>query len=190
MLQRPLYSLLFFIVALNAAGCAAPKGATIQEKKNYVLEMREETLAKLYKEKPYVKDQIRNSSGYGVFSNINTNLFLLSTARGYGVVKDNKTGKQTYMNMGQVGVGPGLGLKDFRVIIIFNDPKALAAFVEKGWEFGGHADAAAKSGEKGAALGAEAYVDQGILVHTLTEAGAALQATVAGTKYWKDKELN
>ena len=100
------------------AGCAAPKGTTLQEKRNYVLEMRKETLSKLYKEKPYVKKQILNAVGYGVFSNINTNLFLLSTARGYGVVKDNKTGKNIYMRMGQIGVGPGLGLKDFRAIII------------------------------------------------------------------------
>jgi len=27
-------------------------------------------------------------------------------------------------------------------------------------------------------------------IYTMTDAGAALQATVAGTKYWKDKELN
>jgi hypothetical protein len=27
-------------------------------------------------------------------------------------------------------------------------------------------------------------------IYTFTEAGIALQATVAGTKYWKDDELN
>ncbi|MDH5299330.1 MAG: YSC84-related protein [Desulfobulbaceae bacterium] len=178
------------VAVVLLAGCAAPKGSTLREKKNYVLEMRSEALAKLYKEKPYVRKQIENAEGYGVFSNINTNLFLVSTARGYGVVVDNKSGKQTYMQMGQLGVGPGLGLKDFRVVIVFNNRKVMNDFVAKGWEFGGHADAAAKSGEKGGAVGGEAYVAQGISVYTMTEAGAALQATVAGTKYWKDDELN
>ena len=178
------------IAALMVTGCAAPKGSTVAEKRDFIKDMRKETLAKLYQEKPYVKQQIKNAAGYGVFSNINTNLFLLSTARGYGVVRNNRTGKDTYMQMGQVGVGPGLGLKDFRAVIVFQDGETLNQFVEKGWEFGGHADAAAKSGEKGGAVGAEGYADQDISIYTITEAGAALQATVAGTKYWKDDELN
>jgi len=28
------------------------------------------------------------------------------------------------------------------------------------------------------------------VIHQFTEAGIALSATAAGTKYWKDKELN
>ncbi len=63
-------------------------------------------------------------------------------------------------------------------------------FVEKGWEFGGQADAAAKSGDKGAAAAGEAYIETDIAIYQITEAGVALQATVGGTKYWKDKELN
>lgn len=181
---------LLFVALPLLAGCAAPKGDTIPEKQNDVKKMRDQTLARLYKEKPQAKKHIAGSVGYGVFSNINTNLFLVSTARGYGIVRDSRSGRDTYMRMGQIGVGPGLGIKDFRVIIIFNSKEVMNQFVEKGWEFGGHADAAAKSGEKGGAVGAEGYVSRDILIYTLTEAGAALQATVAGTKYWKDGELN
>jgi hypothetical protein len=39
-------------------------------------------------------------------------------------------------------------------------------------------------------VGGEAYVEGDIIIYQLTEAGVALQATIAGTKYWKDKELN
>jgi len=36
-------------------------------------------------------------------------------------------------------------------------------FIESGWEFGGHADAAAKSGDKGAAAGGgEMYIEDDI----------------------------
>lgn len=171
-------------------GCAAPKGTTIQEKRNYVLEMKDQTLTKLYKEESQAKNEIQSAVGYGVFSSINTNLLLLSTARGYGVVKDNRTGKNIYMKMGEFGVGPGLGLKDFREIIIFNNAEKFNNFVEKGWDFGGHADAAAKSGEKGGSVGGEVSITEGVTIYTLTEAGAALQATVTGVKYWKDDELN
>ena len=36
-----------------------------------------------------------------------------------GVVKNNKTAKHTYMKMGEVGIGLGLEVKDFRVIFVF-----------------------------------------------------------------------
>ena len=94
------------------------------------------------------------------------------------------------MKMRSVGVGLGIGVKDVRAVFIFKNKRVLNEFVEKGWEFGGQADAAAKSGDKGAAVGGEAYVETGIAIYQLTEAGVALQATIAGTKYWKDKDLN
>jgi hypothetical protein len=62
-------------------------------------------------------------------------------------------------------------------------------FIESGWEFGAHADAAAKASDKGAAVWGEMLVDN-ISICQLTESGLALQATVKGTKYWKDDLLN
>ena len=46
------------------------------------------------------------------------------------------------MKMRTLGGGIGLGLKDFRAVIIFRNREDLEEFVEKGWEFGGEADAA------------------------------------------------
>jgi hypothetical protein len=69
----------------------------------------------------------------------------------------------------------------------------MKKFVESGWQFGGEADATAKSGKEGGSASKEAGVDTGanlFVIYQLTDAGVALQATVAGTKYWKDKELN
>ena len=84
----------------------------------------------------------------------------------------------------------GMGVKDVRAVFIFRNKGVMTDFVEKGWEFGGQADAAAKTGDKGAAVGGEAYADTDIIIYQLTEAGVALQATIAGTKYWKDEDLN
>ena len=50
-------------------------------------------------------------------------------------------------------------------------------------------DAAAKAGDRGAAVGGEAILD-GVTVYQLTESGLALQATVKGTKYWRSSDLN
>ena len=62
-------------------------------------------------------------------------------------------------------------------------------FINEGWEFGADADVAAKAGNKGGALGVEALLD-GITVYQLTESGLAVQATIKGTKYWRDNNLN
>ncbi len=172
------------------AGCATIKGNSLGEQRKYVLDMRDATLARLYNEKPVAKEQVKKAAGYGVFSNINSNIFLLSTGNGYGVITDNDNKKLTYMKMMTVGGGFGLGLKDFRSVIIFREREDMEKFVEKGWEFGGQADAALKSGDKGGAFSAAQSVDFDVITYQLTESGAALQATLQGTKYWKHKDLN
>lgn len=172
------------------AGCATIKGNNIVEQKEYVHDMKTETLTRLYNEYPVAKEQIKNSAGYGVFSNINTHIIFLSSGSGYGVVTDNQDRNPVYMKMGTLGGGFGLGLKDFRGVIIFRNREDMDKFVEKGWEFGGQADAAFKSGEKGGAYSAAKSVDMDIITYQLTENGAALQATLQGTKYWKHKDLN
>ncbi len=182
--------LTILLAAVLFAGCASIKGNTVAEQRQYVLDMRDEALARLYDEQPVAKEQIKGAAGYGVFSNINSNIFLLSTGSGYGVVTDNKGKNPTYMKMITVGGGLGLGLKDFRAVIIFRKREDMEKFVEKGWEFGGQADAALKSGNKGAAYSAAQTVDFDIITYQLTENGAALQATLQGTKYWKHKDLN
>jgi len=74
--------------------------------------------------------------------------------------------------------------------LIFNSKESLKTFVDSGWEFGGHADATAKAGESGGEVSGEGAIGSDIEVYAMTESGLALQATVAGAKYWKDKNLN
>ncbi len=175
--------------SLFVAGCATTGGSSVGEQRQSILAMKNETLQKLYKLKPDVKSQISKAVGYAVFSNANVNLLFASFGGGYGVVKNINSGKHTYMKMGEVGVGIGLGVKDFRIIFVFHSKAAMDQFVEKGWAFGGQADAAAKAGSKGAAVGGELTVDN-MTIYQITESGLALQATVKGTKFWKDDKLN
>lgn len=181
-----LYILLF---AFFLTGCATTKGTTTQDKRQAIHDMRKETLSDLYRVRPQAKSEIAKAPGYAVFSDANVNVIFASFGGGYGVAHNNKTGKQTYMKMGEVGIGLGLGVKDFRAIFIFHDENTMNHFIDSGWEFGAHADAAAKASDKGAAVGGEVLVDN-ITIYQLTESGLALQATVKGTKYWKDDALN
>ncbi|MFT5312302.1 MAG: lipid-binding SYLF domain-containing protein [Paraglaciecola sp.] len=175
-------------IFLAVSGCASNK-ATIPEQRMAVLTMSEQVLSELFAIKPSVQAQISQAAGYGVFDNANVNLLIASFGGGYGVVKDNTTGQQTYMKMAEAGLGLGAGVKDFRVVFIFHNNDVLKRFVDQGWAFGAQADAAAKAGDKGAAIGGEVTVDN-ITIYQLTKSGLALQATVKGTKYWQDDTLN
>ena len=192
--KRILLAVAAVLLALPAgAGLFGPKGDSVEEKRAKVRKDRDEILAKLYAAHPETKDKIKKAAGYGSFNNKNMNLFLLSTGHGYGMVVDNKTGKETFMAMGSIGGGLGMGAKDLSVVFIFKNSEVMTKFVESGWQFGGEADATAKAGDKGGGAAKEGGVDTGanaFEIYQITDTGAALQATVAGTKYWKDKKLN
>jgi lipid-binding SYLF domain-containing protein len=172
--------------ALLSFSVMADKQADRQE----VLDMKNEVLIKLYKEEPSVKDKIADAKGYAVFSNIGINLVFFSAGGGNGVVHDNSSGKNTYMNMGSAGIGIGLGVKDFSAVFIFHTRDALNSFIEDGWDFSGQADVAAKSGKKGAEGSKAVTAINGVSIYQMTENGLALQATLQGTKYWLDSDLN
>lgn len=182
--------LLILLSILLAFTCScASTGATKSEKQNAILKMADETLAELVHEKPHVKQQINASPGYAVFSNANVNIILASFGGGHGVVKNTAAGKTIFMRMGEVGVGVGAGVKDYRLVMIFQNQAVMDKFIDQGWVFGAQADAAAKASDAGGAAGGEAVVN-GIAIYQLTEAGLALQATVKGTKFWRDESLN
>lgn len=174
-------------LALLLEACAI--GRSPQEQRAAVLAMHDEVLTELYRIHPPARAEIEAAPGYAVFSNANVNLVLASFSGGRGVVQDRQSGRQTFMKMAEAGLGLGLGLKDFRAVFVFRDHATLVRFVERGWEFGGHADAAAKVAGQGGAVGGELLID-GIRVYQITRTGLALQATVKGSKYWKDEALN
>lgn len=183
---------LFTLVAtlVIIAGCGpSSKKYTLGERKQMIDNMAANTLQRLYVEEGSTKQDINNAAGYGVFSNANVNVIFVSGGGGYGVVVD-RAGRKTYMKMALGGIGLGIGAKDYRQVLIFRDENTLQNFVDKGWEFGGHADAAAKAGETGGEASGEGDINDDITVYSMTETGLALQATVTGSKYWKDKELN
>jgi len=151
--------------------------------------MKSEVLTQLFADKPDTRSQLSSAPGYAVFSNANVNLIFVSAGTGYGVVKNMNTGQYTYMNMAEGGIGLGLGAKDYRIVMVFHTTAAMNQFINSGWTFGGNADAAATAVEKGGSVEGEAYYGD-VSVYTFTETGLALQATVKGTKFWKDKKLN
>ncbi|NKB32107.1 MAG: hypothetical protein GKR91_03320 [Pseudomonadales bacterium] len=181
--------ILALITVLSACTATGMNRGSPEERRQAIQEMRNDVLSELYSIKPDTRVQIGSASGYAVFSNANINLILASFGGGIGVVHDNQNSRDIYMRMGEVGIGIGAGVKDFRAVFVFHDDDALDRFLDVGISVGGQADAAAKAGDLGAAVGGEAVVDN-VTVYQLTQSGLALQATVKGTRYWQDSQLN
>lgn len=193
------WSLTSTLFMLTATLCAPDAQAlfgdkSVDEQREQVLEMREETLARLYKEKPGAEELVEAAIGYAVFSNTGINVLLVSTANGKGIAHDNESDEDTYMNMFSAGGGLGLGVKKFSAVFIFHDRDAFDQFVDKGWNFTGQADAAAtsdsESGEQAGSMESAIGLNEGVTVYQMTKKGLALQVTLQGTKYWQDDDLN
>jgi lipid-binding SYLF domain-containing protein len=94
------------------------------------------------------------------------------------------------MKMIEMQAGLGFGVSKFRNIFVFETPAALEKFVNSGWQFGGQAQAAAKTAKDGGAMAGAASVDDGVWLYQLTEKGLNLSVTATGAKYYKDDKLN
>jgi lipid-binding SYLF domain-containing protein len=179
----------FLAIILLVSGLATAKDSP-DKKREKTRKMAAQTLQELYKLQPTAQAAIQKSAGYAVFNNMGTNILLLSTARGAGIAVSSKNKQETFMKMISAGAGLGIGVKDYRVIFVFETDDALEHFLNSGWSGSGQADAAAKAGEKGGAYSGAVEVEPGVWVYQITKNGLALQLTLQGTKYYKDDDLN
>ena len=180
---------------IGLTGCRAVGGAagdSPTEQRSSIQSEAASTLNELYTARPETRAKVKNAVGYAYFSNVNVHVLLLSTENGYGVAHNNATGKDTYMKMAGAGAGLGMGVKDYRAFFIFTDAAVMRQFVDTGLDLGGSADATAKAGTSGvaASTGVSGNSIAGMEVYQFTKNGLALQATLQGTKYWRDEKLN
>lgn len=258
--SRALLPLLALGIAIGAGtastsagplGLFGPKGDSAKEQRDTVQRDSRTMLEDLFEAKPELRERLKKAAGYATFKQTNVHLLLVASSNGYGVLVDNATRASTYMRVTSLGGGVGMGVKDLRVIFIFNDPAVMRQFVDQGWQFGSDADATAKyentglaaeqtakanvnfeEGTVAAGTSGRAVAETGdksgknsknagnsgskdnaksptpsksdpkpakptestpkpaMEIYQFTESGISLQATVSGTKYWKDKDLN
>jgi lipid-binding SYLF domain-containing protein len=178
------------LLAMPLSSQALFNKKTPDEKRKELQDERVVALDKLYKEKPSTREELKSAKGYAVFSSMGVNVLLVSTENGAGILHNNQTGKDTYMKMFSAGGGIGMGVKDFIVVFVFHTSDAMEKFQKSGWDFSGQADANAQTSTQGAGTGAAGTAIPGTSIYQITKSGLALQATLQGTKFWLDKDLN
>jgi lipid-binding SYLF domain-containing protein len=193
------------LTALAFTGCAssppsgsssesqAPKmsSADVEKKRAERRALRDETLEKLYKDKPEVRDEIAKAEGYAVFDGSQVNVVLYVGASGQGILVDNKKGgAETFMTMKRAGAGPGVGYKDYKQIMVFKNRALFDQFKTVGADVSASADATIKTGGKGSSFDGSVSFNPQLSVYQMTDRGLMLQANWGGVAYYPDTDLN
>jgi len=176
--------------AVLLTGCLSPDGDSIGKQKANVAKMSVAGLDMIYERNPGLKRELTRAAGYGVYKNLGIHWFVPSTESGWGVIHNNLTGKDTYMKSLGIGLGFGLGFRDFRSILVFETQESIKEFIHSGWSAHGQLNAAAKFGSAGGSAAAAAEVMSGVKLYKVTVNGLVLQATFQGTKTYKNDYLN
>jgi lipid-binding SYLF domain-containing protein len=188
--MKRLFALLLTTIAVLFAFPAFAAKGDADKARAEIRKTTKEILNQLYKEQPSSKKAVASAAGYAVFSNFGMKIFVAGSGSGKGMAVNAKTKKEVFMKMIEVQAGLGIGVKKFRLVFIFENEKGWNDFVNSGWEAGTQATAAAKSGDTGAAYQGAVSVSPGVWLYQMTDKGLAVEATVKGTKYYKDDDLN
>ena len=200
LIHRWMYSILLAVVAASllsaCTGNVRPTApgespqAAVEEARQDVRTMAEETLQMLYSKQPAARGAVEKSAGYAVFSNFGMKILVAGGGTGKGLAVNNKTHEEIFMRMAEVQAGLGFGVKKFRLVWVFETQQAFASFVNSGYQFGGQAALSAKAAGVGGGVAGAASVSPGVWVYQITDDGIAAELAVKGTKYYRDKELN
>jgi lipid-binding SYLF domain-containing protein len=182
---------LLTVAAVAVSFLASGGGALAADKAKEQAEVREkaqQTLNDFYSADANLKGEVEKAAGYAVFTTYGLS-FIVGGAGGKGLAHNNKTKKDTFMDLALASAGVQVGASDTRYLFVFSDPKALQQFIDKGWTAGGAASAAAGAGED-RTVGSGVGEFQGGKFYMLTKAGLQAGGAAQGTKAWKDKKLN
>jgi lipid-binding SYLF domain-containing protein len=178
------------LVAVCLVSASWVSAESVQEQRDDILQLTENTLAQLYQMVPGAREAVRDSAGYGVFSDQGLKILFFGSGLGKGVVINNATKKATYMVMGQVQAGLGFGISKFRQVFIFQTRDVLDNFVNYGIELGAQMTGAIQGAGQGGSISGAINVAPGVWVFQITEAGLAAELGITGAKYFKDNDLN
>jgi len=154
-----------------------------------VVKSTQAAMERFYKAKPELKAAVGKAPGYGVFTTYGVS-FLIGGSGGTGLVHDNKSQKNTFMNVGGASVGVQLGASQTEMLIVFKTAEAMNKFVDSGWEATGSATASAGASGAMAGGGKGTTAMQDAETYTLTKTGLEVGLAGGASKFWKDKDLN
>jgi lipid-binding SYLF domain-containing protein len=182
---------LCLLLLTSSAVMAASSAGEKEKARAEIRKTSAQILSKLYKAQPSARQAVESAAGYATFSNFGMKLLVAGSGTGKGLaVKKGGSPGEVFMKMAEVQAGLGFGIKNFSLVIVFQNAAAFDRFVNSGWESSTQATAAASDGKKGGSYAGAVPMGNGVWVYQLTDKGVAAELTVKGTKYYKDDDLN
>lgn len=182
--------LLSALMLMVSSTALAKSDETIEQQRNEVRQLSAATLERLYQKYPNAERVINECYAYATMSNSGVKVLFLGSARGRGLAINNETGEEVFMKMREVSGGLGLGAKEYDLVFVFEDKDAWDSFIVGKTRFGGSAEASASDGVSGGSFEGADFAAKGTWVYQMTKKGLTLEATLKGTKFFKDKTLN
>ena len=179
-----------FVCLMSATALAATNQEKIDKERAQIESLADKALQNLYEKVPSSKNVIKNCYAYATLSNTGIKLGILGDAHGRGLAINNTTGEKVYMRMKEMGIGIGLGVKEYDLIFVIGTEKAWNAFIAGDLKFASSAEASASDGQAGGAIEGASIAANGVWVYQMTKKGLALDASIKGTKIYADKKLN
>ena len=178
------------VCLMTAASFAATSQEKIEKERAEIDNLSVKALHNLYEKVPSAENVINNCYAYATLSNTGMKLGLFGDAHGRGLAVNNTTGEKVYMRMKELGLGIGLGIKEYDLIFVIGTEQAWKTFISGDIKFASSADASASDGQAGGAVEGASIAANGIWVYQMTKKGLSLDASIKGTKIYADKKLN
>ncbi len=175
---------------LTATSLAATSQEKIDKERATIDSLSEKALQNLYAKVPSAQNVIKNCYAYATLSNTGIKLGLFGDAHGRGIAINKATGEKIYMRMKEMGVGIGLGVKEYDLIFVIGTEQAWKNFTSGDIRFASSAEASASDGKAGGAAEGASIAANGVWVYQMTKKGLALDASIKGTKIYPYKKLN
>ena len=178
------------VCLLTATAFAATNQEKIDKERAQIESLQVKALQNLYAKVPSAENVIKNCYAYATLSNTGIKIGLFGDAHGRGLAVNNATGEKVYMRMKEMGLGIGIGVKEYDLIFVIGTEKAWNAFISGDIKFASSAEASASDGKAGGAIEGASIAANGVWVYQMTKKGLALDASIKGTKIYADKKLN
>ena len=188
--MKKLLSTVMLLMMLMASTAWAKSDETAAQQRAEIRNMSAQTLERLYEKQPNARRVIKNCYAYATLSNSGVKVLFVGNARGRGLAINNQTGEEVFMKMREMSGGIGIGAKEYDLIFVFADKEAWDSFIAGKTRFGGSAEASANDGVSGGSIEGADIAAKGTWVYQMTTKGLTLEATLKGTKVYKDKKLN
>jgi len=111
----------------------------------------DQALAELYKAQPSARAHIQKAAGYAVFSNFGLKILVAGRQRAWHRRRQQDEEGNLHED-GEVQAGLGFGVKNFRLVWVFDKKSDLDRFINSGWELGAQSTASAKVAGQGASV--------------------------------------